>query len=108
LRYATQVEHGGPLFHPNHLLPNALFFGAWRAVQAVGLPDMRAIWVMQALNALLGIATALCLARSLAFRAGVAGACAVAALYALGFVAWNFAQEPEVYVLPACAMAASL
>lgn len=108
LRYATQVEQGGPLFHPNHLLPNALFRLAWRLVQTLGFPDVRAIWVMQALNALLGIATALCLARALAVRAGVAGACATAALYALGFAAWSFAQEPEVYVLPAFAVAASL
>ena len=107
LRYATQVEAGGPLFHPNHLLPNALFWLAWRAVQVLGA-DVRAIWVAQTLNAVAGIATSLCLARALAARTGVAAAAALGLLYALGFAAWTFAQEPEVYVLPALAVAASL
>jgi hypothetical protein len=107
LRYASQVEAGGPLFHPNHLLPNALFWLAWRAVTGLGI-EVRAIWVAQSLNALVGIGTALCLARALAARTGVAAAGALALLYALGFAAWTFAQEPEVYVLPSLAVTASL
>lgn len=106
LRYATQVEQGGPMFHPNHLLANGIFWLAWHGVN--WCMDLRAIWVMQALNALLGIATALCLARALAAKASVAGGCAAALLYLVGFAAWNFAQEAEVYVLPACLVATSL
>lgn len=105
LRYAAQVEQGGPLLHPNHLLSNTLFWLVWRVVREFS--DVRSIWVMQALNALLGIATALFLARALALRAGVAGACAAAGLYLVGFAAWNFAQESEVYVLPACLVSVS-
>lgn len=107
LRYATQVEVGTALFHPNHLIPNWLFRVIWHALGAAGL-DLRAAWAMQATNAVAGIATALCLLRALAVRAGVGRAFVLTLLYALGFAAWNFAQEPEVYVLPAFAVAASL
>ncbi len=108
LRYAAQVEQGGPLFHPNHLLPNALFWLAWRAAQALGAEGVRAAWVAQGVNVVAGVGTALGLCRALAERAGLPAACALALLYAAGFAAWTFAEEPEVYVLPACAVAWSL
>lgn len=107
LRYAAQVEAGMPLFHPNHLIPNWVFHGIWRGLGAIGI-GVRAAWVMQILNALAGIATALSLALALAPRAGVSRTFLLTLLYATGFAAWNFAQEPEVYVLPACAVAISL
>lgn len=107
LRYAAQVEAGAPLFHPNHLIPNLLFRALWRALGAAGV-DVRAAWAMQAANVLAGIATAVCLARALAPCAGVGRAFVLALLYAFGFAAWNFAQEPEVYMFPSFAVAVSL
>ncbi len=108
LTYAAQVEQGGPLFHPNHLLPNALFEMVWKAVQALGLVQVRAAWWMQGVNALAGIATAVCLARALVPTADVVHAALLALLYGVGFAAWNAAQEPEVHALPALCVAASL
>jgi hypothetical protein len=37
-----------------------------------------------------------------------ANALLIGALYASGFAAWNFAEEPDVYILPAAAVALSL
>ena len=37
-----------------------------------------------------------------------ANALLIGALYAFGFAAWNFAEEPDVYILPAAAVAVSL
>lgn len=106
LRYAGDVERGVDLFHPNHLLPNALFRIAYLAVQLFA--NVRAIWVMQAINAVAGAVAAAALAAIAARRAGATTALLIAALYAFGFAAWNFAEEPDVYALPAAAVALSL
>lgn len=108
LRYADDVERGIELFHPNHLLPNGLFRGLYLLAQAAGLTDLRAIWLMQAVTACCGVIAAAAVARIAVWRTGNAGAFLVGTLYAFGFAAWNFAEEPDVYVLPAAAVAVSL
>jgi hypothetical protein len=108
LRYADDVERGIELFHPNHLLPNVLFRGIYRLAQDAGLAGVRAIWLMQAITVCFGIVTAAAIARIGQWRADAAGGFLAGTLYAFGFAAWNFAEEPDVYVLPAAAVAVSL
>jgi len=108
LRYADDVERGIELFHPNHLLPNVLFRSIYLLAQAVGLTEVRAIWLMQALTVGFGITAAAAIARIAQWRSNAAGAFLAGALYAFGFAAWNFAEEPDVYALPAAAVAVSL
>lgn len=108
LRYAGDVELGVDLFHPNHLLPNLLYRGIYLLVHSVG-PGWRSIWLMQSVNVVAGVLTALAVAHvALARGAARAVALLIAWSYAFGFAAWNFAEEPDVYVLPALAVAASL
>lgn len=113
LRYADDVERGVELFHPNHLLPNFLYRGAYLLSQWVGLAGIRSIWIMQAINAGAGLVAAAAIVRvglvcdfSRSSRRG--NALLIGALYAFGFAAWNFAEEPDVYILPAAAVALSL
>ncbi len=139
LRYAEDVERGVELFHPNHLLPNFLYRGAYLLAQHVGLAGIRAIWIMQAINICAGLVVAAAIVRigllgrsrpSWPSRAplghpwppghlgscpapwllprGRANALLIGALYAFGFAAWNFAEEPDVYILPAAAVAVSM
>jgi hypothetical protein len=144
LRYAEDVERGVELFHPNHLLPNFLYRGAYLLAQNVGLAGIRAIWIMQTINVCAGLVVAASIVRvgllgrsrpsmasggrsrpsmasagpsrpSMAFGAlgllpggSRANALLIGALYAFGFAAWNFAEEPDVYILPAAAVAVSL
>lgn len=108
LRYADDVERGIELFHPNHLLPNVLFRGIYLLAQDAGLGGMRAIWLMQAVTVCCGIVAAAAIARIAQWRANAASGFLIGALYAVGFAAWNFAEEPDVYVLPAAAVAVSL
>jgi hypothetical protein len=107
LQYAGAVERGTDLFHPNHLLPNAVHRVAYLIATTLGSGG-RAIWLMQALTVGAGIVAAAALAHVAACRGGIAAALSVAALYAFGFAAWNFAEEPDVYVLPAAAVALSI
>jgi len=108
LRYAGDVERGTDLFHPNHLLPNALYWIAYRFAQACGAAGLRAIWLMQAINVVAGSIAAAAVASIAARRGDRFRAVAIGALYAFGFAAWNFAEEPDVYVLPAAAVALSI
>jgi len=108
LRYADDVERGIELFHPNHLLPNLLYRCAWLAAQWIAPGGLRAIWLMQAINVGAGLVVAASMAR-IALAHGARGrAVLIGALYACGFAAWNFAEEPDVYILPAAAVALSL
>jgi hypothetical protein len=108
LRYADDVERGVELFHPNHLLPNFLYRGVYLLALKIGPGGLRAIWLMQAINVCAGLVAAMAVAR-IALRHGErAVAMLVGALYAAGFAAWNFAEEPDVYILPAAAVAVSL
>lgn len=107
LRYADYVERGVELFHPNHLLPNFLYRGAYLLAQHVGLAGIRAIWIMQAINVCAGLVAAAAIVRVGLLRSR-ANALLIGALYAFGFAAWNFAEEPDVYILPAAAVALSL
>ena len=108
LRYADDVERGIELFHPNHLLPNLIFRGIYLGAQALGLSDVRAIWVMQSLTVLCGIVAALAIARVAWARPRSSAGWIIGLLYALAFSAWNFAEEPDVYILPAAAVTVSL
>jgi len=108
LRYADDVERGVGLFHPNHLLPNALFRGIYVLAQGAGLTGMRSIWLMQAVTVGFGIIAAVGIARIAQWRKDASGAFLAGALYAFGFAAWNFAEEPDVYALPAAAVSISL
>ena len=120
LRYADDVERGIELFHPNHLLPNFLYRGAFLLAQWSGLAGVRSIWIMQAINVMAGLVVAAAIVRIGMLRvlsrpspaSGALGflpsALLVGALYAVGFAAWNFAEEPDVYILPAAAVAVSL
>ena len=108
LRYADDVERGVGLFHPNHLLPNALFRGIYVLAQGAGLTGMRSIWLMQAVTVGFGIIAAAGIARIAQWRKDASGAFLAGALYAFGFAAWNFAEEPDVYALPAAAVSISL
>ncbi len=112
LRYADDVERGIELFHPNHLLPNLLYRGAFLLAQWIGLAGVRSIWIMQALNVVAGLVAAAAIVRIGLLRGpsrpSMASALLVGALYAVGFAAWNFAEEPDVYVLPAAAVTVSL
>jgi hypothetical protein len=124
LRYADAVERGVELFHPNHLLPNFLYRGAFLAAQWIGLSGLRSIWIMQAINITAGLVAAAAIVRigfarsfpraSNSFAESRPGldrrgnVFLVGALYAVGFAAWNFAEEPDVYILPAAAVAVSL
>jgi hypothetical protein len=107
LRYAEDVERGVELFHPNHLLPNFLYRGAYLLAQHFGLAGIRAIWIMQAINVCAGLVAAAAIVRVGLLRSR-ANALLIGALYAFGFAAWNFAEEPDVYILPAAAVALSL
>jgi hypothetical protein len=124
LHYADAVERGVELFHPNHLLPNYLYRGAFLAAQWIGLSGLRSIWIMQTINVIAGLITAAAIVRIGFARSSPRPpeSCAqpgpeldrrsnvllVGALYAVGFAAWNFAEEPDVYILPAAAVAASI
>jgi len=108
LRYADAVERGVELFHPNHLLPNALFRCIYVSAQSVGLTGIRAIWLMQAVTVCFGVVAAAGIARIAHWRKDAFAALLAGALYAFGFAAWNFAEEPDVYVLPAAAVSLSL
>jgi len=108
LRYADAVERGVELFHPNHLLPNALFRCIYVSAQSVGLTGIRAIWLMQAVTVCFGVVAAAGIARIALWRKDAFAALLAGALYAFGFAAWNFAEEPDVYVLPAAAVSLSL
>ena len=123
LRYADDVERGVELFHPNHLLPTFLYRGAFLVAQWIGLSGVRSIWIMQAINVIAGLVIAAAIVRIGLSRgssrppmasagsprtSAVSGAFLVGALYAVGFAAWNFAEEPDVYILPAAAVAVSL
>jgi len=108
LRYADDVERGIDLFHPNHLLPNFLYRAAYVCAQWLGATNLRAIWLMQAINVCAGIVAAAAVVRVASLRAPRGKAMLIGALYAAGFAAWNFAEEPDVYVLPAAAVALSL
>ena len=63
LRYAEDVERGVELFHPNHLLPNFLYRGAYLLAQNVGLAGIRAIWIMQTINVCAGLVVAASIVR---------------------------------------------
>jgi hypothetical protein len=108
LQYAYEVEAGAPLFHPNHLLFNALHAGLWHGASWLGIAPLRAIDAMQAVTATLGVLTVVCLAHYLAPRAGARRAALLGALLACSFGFWNFAQEPEAYVPPLFCIALSL
>ena len=125
LRYAEEVERGVELFHPNHLLPNFLYRGAYLLAQHVGLAGIRAIWIMQAINVCAGLVAAAAIVRvgllhgrsrpsigakvpALVPDSRRSVALLIGALYAFGFAAWNFAEEPDVYILPAAAVAVSM
>ena len=108
LRYADDVERGIELFHPNHLLPNFLYRELYLIVQSVGAVEFRAIWLMQGLNIVAGLVAAAAVARVALLRADRMTALLLGAFYAFGFAAWNFAEEPDVYVLPAAAVAVSI
>ena len=108
LRYAEDVERGIELFHPNHLIPNFLFRAIYLGIQAVGVTGVRAIWIMQCVTAACGIAAAAAIAHIACARAQSWIGLLVGLLFAVGFSAWNFAEEPDVYMLPAAAVAVSL
>jgi len=108
LRYADDVERGIELFHPNHLLPNLLYRGIYLATHLAGATGLRAIWLMQAINVCAGLVVAVSIARIALAHGGRAHAVLIGALYGVGFAAWNFAEEPDVYILPAAAVAVSL
>jgi len=57
LQYAGAVERGTDLFHPNHLLPNALHRVVYAIATTLG-SGTRAIWLMQALSVGAGILAA--------------------------------------------------
>jgi hypothetical protein len=107
LNYADDVERGVELFHPNHLLPNFIYRGAYLGAQYVGLAGMRSIWIMQAINICAGLVAGGAIVRVGLLRASRGNALLTGALYAFGFAAWNFAEEPDVYILPAAAVALS-
>ena len=108
MNYARDVERGVALFHPNHLLPNVLYRGAYRLAQAFGAGSLRAIWLMQAINVCAGVSAAAAIAVIARVHTGTRAAVLVGVLYAVGFAAWNFAEEPDVYVLPAAAVCVSM
>jgi hypothetical protein len=82
--------------------------GFWHAAAWFGIAPLRAIDSMQAITAVLGVLTVVCLAHYLAPRAGALRAALLGALLACSFAFWNFAQEPEAYVPPLCCIALSL
>lgn len=108
LAYATAVESGTDLLHPNHLLFAVLHRALWQAVHWFGLGPTRAIWWMQGVTAMSAVVTVLATAAYLVPRAGAQRAAGLGALLACSFAFWNFAQEPEAYVPPLCCVALSL
>ena len=70
LTYATAVESRTSLFHSNHLVFAALHSGLWEGLRAISFGPERAIWLMQGVSAICGVATVFALAVYVAPRAG--------------------------------------
>lgn len=107
LAYAAAVDAGGPLFHSNHLLFNAMLIAIKQALASVGWAPAHSIGWIQAAVAACGVITVLAIGRGLVARAGHARAMLLAALAAGSFALFNFSQEPEVYVPAMCCIALS-
>jgi hypothetical protein len=94
----TSYGNSAVLLHPNHLLYNLLGYAAWRAAAAVGI-QVRALYVLQALSAVLAAATVYLIWRILvewtrSARQSFWGAL----LFAFAAQWWRFATDANAYI----------
>lgn len=88
------------LFHPNHLLYNALGYRLYSAALWVS-PNMRAIYVLQAFNVVASVLAGyivFLLARRITGLDGVAVFCWL--LFDAGATWWKFSTDADAYIVP--------
>lgn len=102
LNYATQVETGRQLWHPNHILPNYIWWGLQQTLQAFGMTP-RAVVTIQFFNIVFGLAGCAVLFTVLRRFASVLNSTLLILLVYFSFAWWGYTQEPEVYI-PALAL----
>jgi len=97
---AIEASHGSlaALLHPNHLVYNLLGYAAWRAAAACGLA-VRALFVLQALNALFAAATVFLVWNILLELTGSTRPSAWGSLiFAFASNWWRFAGDADAYI----------
>jgi hypothetical protein len=100
--FALTIERAGndlaSLFHPNHLIYNFVGYFAWRGLAALNI-SVRALGVLQGLNAVIAAAT-VCLVWRVLFEltASLRRATELAALFALSATWWKFATDADAYI----------
>lgn len=86
------------LFYPNHLVYNLMGYVVWKALAAAGIA-VRALYVLQALNALFAAASVYALWQTVTELSGSArrGACC-AMLFAFSATWWRFSTDADAYI----------
>ena len=108
LEYARAVRSGTSLFHPHHLLFNAVIRGFWLGLQSV-FPSIDPITAGQVHNilwALAVLAAFFTIVRRLTGSTGAAVVFSLALFSALGF--WQYATFVEIYIPSMGCLAVSL
>jgi len=86
------------LFQPNHLVYNLVGYFAWRGLALLNV-SARALYVLQALNAIIAAATVFLVWRILlAMTGSLRHATALAALFAFSATWWKFATDADAYI----------
>ncbi len=85
------------LYHPNHLIYNLVGYCAWRGLAEIGI-SVRALAVLQALNAFFAAATVCIVWRILYQFTNMRRATELAALFALSATWWRFATDADAYI----------
>lgn len=87
-----------PLFQPNHLVYNVVGYFAWRGLAWLEV-SVRALYMLQALNAIIAAATVLLVWRILfAMTGSLRRSTALAALFAFSATWWKFATNVDAYI----------
>jgi hypothetical protein len=104
--FALNIERAGadgmgPLIHPNHLVFNALGFVIYWPLHTL-FPGVRPLSVLQALDILAGVLTALILGRML-IRLGCDKyhAATLTGVFVFGASWWKFSVDADAYILAA-------
>ncbi|NMD10819.1 MAG: hypothetical protein GYA74_06560, partial [Acidobacteria bacterium] len=98
LEYARAVRSGTNLFHPHHLLFNAVVRGFWLGLRSVfpSIDPIAAGQVHNILWALAALAAFFTIVRRLTGSTGAAAVFSLALFSALGF--WQYATFVEIYI----------
>ncbi len=98
LNIETQPVSFSHLLNPNHLVYNLLGYAFWRTLAAAGL-TVRALYVLQAVNAAFAAASVYVFWRIVAVLTGSARRAACCALlFAFSATWWRFATDADAYI----------